>query len=112
MTKWIQEAEHIYIPFVVLGELRAGFLSGNRTNKKERSLKKFLNDPRVIILYPDKQTIHYYSQIRKDLKKHGTLISENDEWIAASAISRKIPLCTMNKDFENVGSLNIKKIDV
>ncbi|QCO32364.1 hypothetical protein E4414_04155 [Leptospira interrogans] len=59
----VQQASYICIPFVVLGELRAGFLGGNQMQSNERNLMKFLNDQRVIILHSDDQTSHHYARI-------------------------------------------------
>lgn len=38
----LEEAEAIAIPFVVLGELRAGFSFGRRQTENERTLQRFL----------------------------------------------------------------------
>jgi predicted nucleic acid-binding protein len=52
----VREAERIYLPFVVVAELRAGFSCGSRTRANERILTRFLNSPRVRVLYADEQT--------------------------------------------------------
>jgi predicted nucleic acid-binding protein len=49
----VREAERIYLPFVTLAELRAGFLCGAQARANERVLTRFLNSPRVRVLYAD-----------------------------------------------------------
>jgi predicted nucleic acid-binding protein len=40
----ISRAEQIFLPFVVLGELRAGFKSGTRARQNESNLTRFNAD--------------------------------------------------------------------
>ena len=44
------EAERVYVPVTVLGELLAGFRMGNREEKNRRELKEFLARPTVRVL--------------------------------------------------------------
>lgn len=78
----VQEAERIYLPFVTLSELRAGFLCGAKTRQNERVLTRFLNSPRVRVLYPDEQTTHHYARLFQQLRLQATPIPTNDLWIA------------------------------
>jgi tRNA(fMet)-specific endonuclease VapC len=41
----LEEAEAVMLPFVVLGELRAGFALGRRQVDNERVLRRFLVKP-------------------------------------------------------------------
>ena len=59
----VREAERIYLPFVTLAELRAGFLCGTKARHNERVLTRFLNSPRVRTLYADEQTTHHYARL-------------------------------------------------
>ena len=52
----VRTARHLYLPLIVLGELRAGFAAGNQVSANASSLQTFLNSPRVSILLPDEQT--------------------------------------------------------
>jgi tRNA(fMet)-specific endonuclease VapC len=53
-------AAEIHVPYVVLAELRAGFLCGTVARKNEGILIQFLNRPRVHILLPDEATTCAY----------------------------------------------------
>ncbi len=78
-----RRAEEIHMPFVVLAELRSGFLCGTSAVKNEATLHKFLNRARVHILFPDEVTTHHYARIFRQLRAQGTPIPTNNMWIAA-----------------------------
>ena len=59
----VQIADHIFLSYISLAELRAGFLCGSRARENERILNRFLNSPRVSVLYLTEQTIRHYAQI-------------------------------------------------
>src|SRR5437870_369508 len=82
----VRSAERIFVPFVVLAELRAGFVYGTRAVQNERVLIRFLNQNRVEPLYADEQTTHHYSQLFAFLRRQGTPIPTNDLWIASLAV--------------------------
>jgi hypothetical protein len=45
------------VPFAVLAALRAGVLCGSRAERNEANLTRFMNSPRVEVLYADEQTM-------------------------------------------------------
>jgi tRNA(fMet)-specific endonuclease VapC len=96
----VARAEKIYLPFVVLGELRAGFQIGSRSLQNERNLIRFLNSARVQLLLPDEQTTHYYASIFAQLRKQGTPIPTNDIWIAALVLQHDLLLLARDKHFD------------
>lgn len=49
----LESCEEVLLPFVVLGELRAGFAHGRRTAENERLLRRFLLKNGVSVLYAD-----------------------------------------------------------
>jgi len=57
----LEEAEEIALPFVVLGELRAGFAHGRRQAENEQILRRFLLKDGVNVLFADDQTTHHYA---------------------------------------------------
>src|SRR5262245_52210820 len=67
-----ERADVILLPFIVLGELRAGFVGGRRREHNERKLIEFLNAPRVEVLFPDDSTTHHYARLFLQLRKQGT----------------------------------------
>jgi tRNA(fMet)-specific endonuclease VapC len=71
-------AERIFVPFIVLGELRYGFQYGTKAVENERRLQRFLNSPRVETLFPNERTTHEYARLAAQLRKQGTPIPTND----------------------------------
>ena len=101
----VQQAHEILLPFVVLAELRAGFLCGTRGRQNERTLTKFLNSDRVRILNPDEQTTHHYGRLFKQLREQGTPIPTNDIWIAALVAQHDLTLFARDRHFEHLPQL-------
>jgi tRNA(fMet)-specific endonuclease VapC len=98
----VRTARHLYLPFFVLGELRAGFAAGNQASTNARNLQRFLGSPRVSILLPDEQTTHHYAQLYLQLRQKGAAIPTNDLWIAALVIQHNAILCTSDTHFSNL----------
>ncbi|HZS53085.1 MAG TPA: type II toxin-antitoxin system VapC family toxin [Bryobacteraceae bacterium] len=88
----LEEAEAILLPFVVLGELRAGFAQGRRQAENERALRRFLLKDGVRVLFADEQTTHHYASVYRQLRKQGTPISTNDMWLAALVLQHNLAL--------------------
>ena len=102
VVEQVRTAEQICIPFVVLAELRAGFLAGTRPRENQALLIKMLLRPSVKSLYPDADTTHHYASIYLQTRKQGTPIPANDLWIAALAIQHELVLFTRDRHFEHL----------
>jgi tRNA(fMet)-specific endonuclease VapC len=103
----IRRAAEIMIPFIVLGELRAGFACGTRSYKNEQTLTRFLNSPRVKQLFADEDTTHQYARLFKQLRKQGKPIPTNDLWIAALALQHDLLLFTRDNHFDHLPQLPV-----
>ena len=79
----VQEADGVFMAFVVLAELRAGFLCGSKSAENERTLAQFLASPRAVVVHPDEETTHHYARLFRQLRQQGTPIPTNDLWLAA-----------------------------
>lgn len=101
----VRKARRIYLPLFVLGELRAGFVAGNRNDENLAILKRFLKSPRVTILFPDEQTTQCYAALFVQLKEAGKPIPVNDLWIAALSVQHSLTLCTSDAHFDHVPGL-------
>lgn len=98
----LRSANEIWIPFVVLGELRAGFACGTSGRKNEATLIRFLNSPRVKPAWADEATTHVYARVFAELRSRGTPIPTNDLWIAALAIQHDLVLFSRDEHFSLV----------
>src|SRR4051812_771640 len=101
----VEDAEEVYLPFIVLGELRCGFLWGSHQAKGERALRIFLGKPPVRILWPDDATTQHYAAVYMQLRKQGTPIPVNDMWIAALAWQHNVTLYARDKHFDHLPQL-------
>jgi len=98
----LRAAGLIFLPLIVLGELRAGFAAGNQESTNAANLQRFLNSPRVSLLIPDEQTTHYYAQLYLQLRKKSVIIPTNDLWIAALVVQHNLVLCTSDAHFQQL----------
>jgi tRNA(fMet)-specific endonuclease VapC len=96
----VELADEVWIPFIVMGELRAGFAAGTKEASNEAVLRRFLLKPNVGVLYPDEQTTHHYANVYRQLRKQGAPIPTNDMWIAALVLQHSLVLCARDAHFD------------
>jgi tRNA(fMet)-specific endonuclease VapC len=96
----VEMADEVWLPFVVVGELRAGFAVGSQGPRNEAVLRRFLLKPGVGILYAGEQTTHHYANVYRQLRKQGTPIPTNDMWIAALVLQYSLVLFARNAHFD------------
>jgi tRNA(fMet)-specific endonuclease VapC len=101
----LETAEEIYLPFIVVGELRAGFAVGRHGPENDRLLREFLLESGVRVLYADDQTTHHYAAIYRQLRQQGTPIPTNDMWIGAVAIQHSLLLYARDTHFDHLPQL-------
>ena len=101
----LEEAESVILPFVVLGELRAGFAHGRRQLENEQILRRFLLTEGVHVLFADDQTTHHYASVFRQLRKQGTPIPTNDMWLAAVVLQHNLVLHDRDKHFDHLPQL-------
>ena len=101
----VEGADEVYLPFVVVAELRAGFAFGDQQVENERILRRLLLKEGVSILYADDQTSHHYAATYVQLRRQGTPIPTNDIWIAALALQHDLVLCSRDKHFDRLAQL-------
>ncbi len=105
----LANAERVYVPVTVIGELWAGFRGGNQEQRNRTQLKRFLNKPSVRILQTTELVAEHYSQIVDSLKKKQKPIPTNDIWIAAHTMEQSSVLVTYDKHFEHIEGLRMWK---
>ena len=105
VVEMVEQAEEVWLPFIVAGELRAGFAVGTQGPRNEAVLRRFLMKPDVGILYADEQTTHHYANVYRQLRKQGTPIPTNDMWIAALVLQHSLVLCARDAHFDVLAQL-------
>jgi tRNA(fMet)-specific endonuclease VapC len=98
----LEEAEAVVLPFVVIGELRAGFARGRRQAENERTLRRFLLKDGVRVFFADDQTTHHYASVFRQLRQQGTPIPTNDMWLAALVLQHNLVLHARDKHFDRL----------
>ena len=105
VAETIEAADEVWLPFIVLGELRAGFAVGSQGPRNEAILRRFLLKPGVDVLYADEQTTHHYGNVYRQLRKQGTPMPTNDMWIAALVLQHSLVLYDRDAHFDALPQL-------
>jgi tRNA(fMet)-specific endonuclease VapC len=105
VVETVETADEVWLPFIVLGELRAGFEVGTQGPRNEAALRRFLMKPGVGILYGGEQTTHHYASVYRQLRKQGTPIPTNDMWIAALVLEHSLALYARDAHFDALPQL-------
>lgn len=106
VARLLEEAESVHVPFIVIAELRAGFVVGKRGRENEAVLQRFLMKPGVEVVYPGDATTRSYASLYRQLRQQGTPIPTNDLWIAALVLERGFVLCSRDDHFQYLPQLN------
>lgn len=101
----LETADVLVLPFVVLAELRAGFMLGRRQAENERALHGLLLKDGVEVVYADDQTTHHYASVYRQLRKQGTPIPTNDMWLAALVLQHNLALHARDRHFDHLPQL-------
>jgi len=98
----LRRADEVFMPFVTLAELRAGFACGTKASTNANVLTRFLNRPRVRTLYADEETTHHYANLFRQLRQQATPMPTNDLWLAALAVQHDLLLASRDGHFEHL----------
>lgn len=102
LASLLDQAALVGVPTVALGELRTGFLLGDKRQRNEAELDAFLDHPSVEVLSVDAETSRHYAGIVAELRKAGTPLPTNDIWIAAVAARNGAAVLTCDDHFERI----------
>lgn len=105
LAEHLEICEEVWIPLVVLGEIKAGFHGGNQPQRNDLLLRKLLGKPTFNVLMPTRETAEYYARIYVQLKRTGHPVPDNDLWIAALALEHDLTLVTRDRHFEKIPQL-------
>lgn len=103
----LNSADIVYVPVIVIGELKRGFYYGRKVPENLQVLKKFLAKSRVKVLAVDEETAEHYGHLAAELKRNGRPIPTNDIWIAALCVQHDLPLLTRDSDFQYLPQVTI-----
>lgn len=111
IIKALSEADRVYVPAVVLGELYYGFEAGSRKNYNEKLLEEFLKSQRIEILAVELRTAQIYGHLRAYLKSQATPIPINDIWIATLAMQYGLSILSLDTHFNYLPQVELVAIN-
>ena len=98
----LEEADMVYVPTTVLGELYAGFEMGSRRDLNAAELREFLEQPAVAVVQTGENVAERYGRLVQQLRAQGTPIPTNDIWIAAAVLETGSRLLAYDAHFSQV----------
>ncbi len=107
----LANADRIYVPSVVLGELFHGFRKGGRLQENLSSLEAFVAEPQVSVLEVTRRTAEVYASFLLQLRQQGTPIPTNDIWIAAGAHEVHGKLLTRDGHFKHLPQVRVVEME-
>lgn len=97
--------EEVWIPLIVLAEIKAGFCGGTERQRNEAMIQRLLTKATVRILLPSRETAEHYARLFVQLKRAGTPVPDNDLWIAALVLEHDLTLITRDQHFDRMPQL-------
>jgi tRNA(fMet)-specific endonuclease VapC len=92
IADYIDQAEEVYIPAIVVGEMYYGAQYSTQVEKNIQNINRLTNRYKVLNAYAS--TAAAYGVIKAALRRKGKPIPENAMWIAAIARQYLLPLIT------------------
>jgi len=102
LLTWFNTAHTIFIPLIVIGELKAGFRAGSRQKENETLLEKFLDSANVNVISLTLETTQQFADLYLQTRQAGIAAGSNDLWIAALAREHKLPVLSLDGDFTRI----------
>ena len=103
----IAEAEAVFVPSTVIGELYYGAHKSSRVEANQAQIDEFAANS--IVLVCDTETSRHYGQLKNLLRAKGRPIPENDIWIAAVAMQYQLTLVSRDEHFREVNGLLLER---
>jgi predicted nucleic acid-binding protein len=105
--------EESAVSAVTVAELQAGVLAAQDTDVRARRLAALgaLSDVEVLVV--DEAVAASWALLRVHLAESERRLNVNDLWIAATALTHRIPVVTQDDDFgpvEGVGGLRVVRV--
>ena len=102
VSQLVLKANSICMSSIVLGELYAGFIRGNKSVQNIRILQNFQKEKEVSHVGTTYQTSQIYGSLVAALAKKGRPIPTNDVWIAAQSIENNAQLISSDSHFKEI----------
>ena len=103
LQRVLDAADRHHLPLPVIAEYLFGLLQLSRPRRLQSLFRRL--EAESIILYPNRTTADLYATIRRQLKKQGRPIPENDTWIAALARQFELEVVSQDAHFDGIPNL-------
>jgi predicted nucleic acid-binding protein len=100
------------VSVVTLAELQAGVLAASDTQVRARRLATVDALADIAVLPVDESVALAWARLRVYLAETSQRVNVNDLWIAATAISRDLPVVTQDSDFDPLQGVGVTVIRV
>ena len=107
VLSFLEEADSVIVPTIVLGELYSGFFRGSKTERNVAELQLFMEAPGIEEFGVTHEVAERYGLIIRDLFRNGTPIPTNDIWISAIAFETASRVLSFDKHFDFVPGLPV-----
>ncbi len=101
----LREADEVFVPSIVIGELFFGALKSGRVKENLAYIDDFAASS--VVLGCDTETARRYGEVKNVLREKGRPIPENDIWIAAIALQHDLILMTRDVHLSEVDRLKL-----
>ena len=102
----LKDADEVYIPSIVIGELYYGAYKSSQVNKNLKRIEALIDSN--IILACDAVSAFHYGNLKERLRQIGKPIPENDIWIAVIALQFESILVSRDEHFSTVQGLTVE----
>ena len=102
----LRQADEIYVPVIVLGELYYGAENSAKISENLEQIEEFRRN--VISLNCDIDTAREFGRLVHEQRVKGQMIPDNDMWIASVARQHDLAVISRDKHFEAVDNLKRK----
>lgn len=100
----------VVVSVITVGELRLGVLAAADGPTRARRLETLSRAEGLEPLHVDRDVAHAWAALRLALRDAEKWMPLNDSWIAATAISNRIPVVSQDGDYDDVPGLEVIRV--
>lgn len=102
--------QRVAVSVITIGELRLGVLAAVDPSTRARRLETLLQAEGLEPLPIDREVAVAWAALRLALRDAGRRMPLNDSWIAATAMSRGMPVVAQDADYDEVPGLSVIRV--
>jgi len=102
--------KRIQVSVITVGELRLGVLAAPDSLTRAKRLETLSQAESLDPLPINARVAHAWAALRIALRDKGLRMPLNDSWIAATAITHKVPVVSQDSDYDNIPGLHVIRV--